>query len=54
VCTSGREDGKGRILRWWYVADGLYIPIWKWTKKPFAIALSGVGRGQGGETMGAM
>jgi hypothetical protein len=34
--------------------EGLYIPIWNRTKKTLAIALSGVGRGFGGQTMGAM
>jgi hypothetical protein len=27
------------------MVDGLHIPIWSRTKKPLAIALSGVGRG---------
>jgi hypothetical protein len=41
--TSGKGKGEGRILRWWYMADWLHIPIWNRTKKPLAIALSGVG-----------
>jgi hypothetical protein len=36
------------------MVDGLHIPIWNRTKKPLAIALSGVGRGLGGVAMGAM
>jgi hypothetical protein len=42
--TSGRGEGEGRRLRWQHVVDGLHIPIWNRTKKPFAIALSGVRR----------
>jgi hypothetical protein len=35
------------------MVDGVYIPMWNWTKKPLAIALSGVewrlrGRNDGG------
>jgi hypothetical protein len=30
------------------MVDGLHIPIWNRAKKPLAIALSGVGRGDGG------
>jgi hypothetical protein len=36
------------------MVDGLHIPIWNRTKKPLAIALSGVGKRLKGETMGAM
>jgi hypothetical protein len=32
------------------MVDGLHIPTWNRTKKPLAIALSGAGRGWGGET----
>jgi hypothetical protein len=34
------------------MVDGLHIPIGNRTKKPLAIALSGMGRGLRGETMG--
>jgi hypothetical protein len=37
-------EGEGRRLRWQYMIDALHIPIWNRTKKPPAIALSGVGR----------
>jgi hypothetical protein len=43
--TSGMREGEWRRLRWWYMADGLHIPIWNRTMKPLAIALSGVGSG---------
>jgi hypothetical protein len=36
------------------MADRLHIPTWNRTKKPLAIALSGVGGGWGGETMGTV
>jgi hypothetical protein len=36
------------------MADGLHTPIGNRTKKPFAIALSGVGEGYGGELMGVV
>jgi hypothetical protein len=42
--TSGKEEGEGKRLRWWYMIYELHIPIWNRAKKPFAIALSGVGR----------
>jgi hypothetical protein len=34
------------------MADGLHIPIWSRTKKPLAIALSGVERGLRGRDSG--
>jgi hypothetical protein len=34
------------------VVDGLHIPIWNRTKKPLAIALSGVERGLKGRAYG--
>jgi hypothetical protein len=34
------------------MVDGLQIPIWNRTKKPLAIALSGVGRGLKGTDNG--
>jgi hypothetical protein len=36
------------------MVDRLHIPIWSRPKKPLIIALSGMGRGLRGETMGAM
>jgi hypothetical protein len=52
--TSGRVEGEGKRLRWWYMVDGLHMPIWNRTKKPLVIALSGVGGGWEWETMGMM
>jgi hypothetical protein len=46
--------GEGRRIWWQYMVDELHMPIWNRTKKPVAIALSGWGRGWGGETMRAM
>jgi hypothetical protein len=42
--AHGKGKGEERRLRWQYMVDGLHIPIWNRTKKPLAIALSGVGR----------
>jgi hypothetical protein len=42
--SSGRVEGKGRVKEW-YMFDGLHTPIRNKTKKPLAIALSGVRRG---------
>jgi hypothetical protein len=43
-CTNGRGEGELRRLRWWYMVDGLHIPIGNRTRKPLAIALSEVRR----------
>jgi hypothetical protein len=45
--VTGGGEGEGRRLRWGYKVNGLHTPIWNTTKKPFAIALNGVGRGLG-------
>jgi hypothetical protein len=34
------------------MVERLHTPVWNRTKKSLAIALSGLGRGLGGETMG--
>jgi hypothetical protein len=54
VCgdISGRAEGEGRRWNWGYMVDGLHIPIWNRTKKPLAIALSGMGRGLKGRDNG--
>jgi hypothetical protein len=49
---SGSGEGEGRRLQWWYMVDGLYIPIWNRIKKPLAIALSRVRRGLTGRDNG--
>jgi hypothetical protein len=51
VGVLGRMD-EWRRLRWWYMVDGLHIPIWNRIKKHPAIALSGWGvkwRDNGGD-----
>jgi hypothetical protein len=50
--TSARGEGEGKRLRWWYIVDGLYMPIWNSAKKPLAIALSGMVRGLRGRDGG--
>jgi hypothetical protein len=49
--TSGRWESEWR-LRWQYMIYGLHIPIWNRTKKPLAIAFSGVWRGLRGKDNG--
>jgi hypothetical protein len=49
--TCGRGEGEWRRLKWGYMVDGFHIHVLNRTKKSLATALSGVGRGWGGETV---
>jgi hypothetical protein len=52
--TFGKGEDEQRTLRWGNMIDGFHILIWTRTKKPLAIALSGLVWNLGWETVGVI
>jgi hypothetical protein len=50
--TCGRGNNEWWRLKWGNMVDGLYSLMWIRTKKPLAVALSGVGSGVNGREDG--